>query len=325
MLSTQSTQQDLLTGDDIISEQLFIFALNRPKMKIAIFGREINEDAFKPFQDFCQFADKRNIALGFFRPLYEFLVEQNFITPKNCFIYDAIEHTKTYDFMFSIGGDGTFLRAARIIGKSNTPIVGINTGRLGFLADVDINEMTLLLEDLIAGNYKTEDRSLLHLENTCTELDQCQYALNEIAILRSDTSSLIVINVFINDVFMNAYWADGLVISTPTGSTAYSMSAGGPIIYPGSSSIVLTPIAPHSLTVRPIVLPDSGVIRLKVESRSPQFLVSLDSRSTFFDTEKELIIRKADFNLKVLQREDHSFYETLRKKLMWGQDKRNIS
>ncbi len=292
-------------------------------MKIALFGREIKDDKLEAFKTFCQRAEELDIQLSIFAPLHDQLKDQGFHFPGEITLFDQLTEHDFPDFIISIGGDGTFLRTARMIGSNSIPIAGVNTGRLGFLADVPADEMSNLLNELAMNNHRIEKRALLHLENSCNQFQECQYALNEIAILRRDTSSLIIIHVYMNDEFLNSYWADGLIISTPTGSTAYNMSAGGPIVYPGSSSIVITPIAPHSLTVRPIVLPDDGLLTLKVESRSPNFLVSVDSRSTSIPTEQELTIRKADFKLPIVQLKNQNFYETLRTKLMWGNDKRN--
>lgn len=226
------------------------------------------------------------------------------------------------DVALSIGGDGTFLRTAARVNRQNIPILGINTGRLGFLADIGSNEVEDTLDELFKNYYKIEERTLLRLHTAERAFHGYNYALNEIAILKRDTSSMVTIHTFLNDDYLTSYQADGLVIATPTGSTAYSMSVNGPIILPQSNSIVLSPVAPHSLNVRPLVIPDSYEITLGVESRNKYFLVSLDGRSEIFPAGMQLKVSKADYTTKVIKRYNHTFYQTLRQKLMWGADTR---
>lgn len=226
------------------------------------------------------------------------------------------------DVALSVGGDGTFLRTAARINKKEIPILGINTGRLGFLADVSGMEIEDTLEEIFKNYYRAEDRTLLRLYTENHIFHGYNYALNEIAVLKRDTSSMITIHTSLNDEYLTSYQADGLVIATPTGSTAYSMSVNGPIMLPQSTGIVLSPVAPHSLNVRPLVIPDDYVITLTVESRSRNFLIALDGRSEVFAAGTQLTIRKADFTTKVIKRYNHTFYQTLREKLMWGADAR---
>jgi NAD+ kinase len=220
--------------------------------------------------------------------------------------------------VFSLGGDGTFLRTAAWVGRQNIPILGINTGRLGFLADINTGEIAYALNEITAGNYKIEERSLLQMESSLQSQEEYNCALNEIAVLKRDTSSMITIQAYLNDEFLTGYLGDGLLVATPTGSTAYSLSVNGPILIPQANNFVLSPIAPHSLNVRPLVIPEDYKIRLKVESRSNNFLVSLDGRSRVFSSGDELFIQKADFTIKIVKRFNQSFYETLRNKLLWG-------
>ncbi|MFB6317396.1 NAD kinase [Saccharicrinis sp. FJH54] len=294
-------------------------------MRIALFGREITEEYKAHFGEFIRQCQKAEIHFEISELLIEDVKQHGIELPSKINILDQHADLKSFDFVFSIGGDGTFLRSARLVGDSGIPIIGINTGRLGFLADVTLAEINEILDDIISGDYILEKRGLIKLHSDCNSFDNCNYALNDISVLRRDTSSLIVIHVFIDDQFLNSYWADGLIISTPTGSTAYSMSAGGPIVLPQSNSLVLTPLAPHSLTVRPLVIPDAQKIKINIESRSSNYLVSVDSHSMAFDINKELLITKADFTINVLKRKNNDFYETLRNKLLWGQDKRNQS
>lgn len=227
------------------------------------------------------------------------------------------------DIALSIGGDGTFLRTAKEIKDSDIPILGINTGRLGFLADINFHDLEETIKELFTGNYLIEERSLLKvIPNTTEQEINFEYALNEIAILKQDTSSMLTLHTYIDDDYLTSYQADGLIIATPTGSTAYSLSVGGPILMPKSSSLVLSPIAPHNLTSRPLVVNHDVVIKIKIESRSNTFLVSTDGYSKIYDTTTEIIVRKADHTIKVVKRKGHTFYETLRDKLLWGVDVR---
>jgi NAD+ kinase len=226
------------------------------------------------------------------------------------------------DVALSIGGDGTFLRTAARINKQGIPILGINTGRLGFLADIGSNDIEATLDNLFAGNYRIEERSLLRLHTEAHSYTGYNYALNEIAVLKRDTSSMLTIHTTLDGEYLTSYQADGLVIATPTGSTAYSMSVNGPIILPQSNSIVLSPVAPHSLNVRPLVIPDTTEIRLNVESRSDTFLIALDGRSEAFPTATECRISKASHTAKLLKPNNQTFYRTLREKLLWGTDVR---
>ncbi len=226
------------------------------------------------------------------------------------------------DMVISVGGDGTFLKAANKVGSKNIPILGINTGRLGFLADISPEEMPATFDEIYAGNYSVEERSVLQLSCEGKTLEIEPYALNEIAVLKRDTSSMISIRTAINGAYLTTYQADGLVIATPTGSTAYSLSVGGPIIVPHSGTIAITPVAPHSLNVRPIVIRDDWEITLDVESRSHNFLVAIDGYNESCDEGMRLTIRKAPYSVKVVKRFNHVFFDTLRTKMMWGADKR---
>jgi NAD+ kinase len=227
------------------------------------------------------------------------------------------------DMALSVGGDGTFLRTVLQIQKQNIPILGINTGRLGFLADVGSSQIDETLAELFGGRYRIEERSLLQLFTENQTFNGFNYALNEIAILKRDTASMITIHTYLNDDYLTSYLADGLLVATPTGSTAYSMSVNGPILLPQNSNFILSPVAPHSLNVRPIVIPDDFTITLRIESRTNSFLVSLDGRSEDLPDGIELKICKADFKTRLIKRLNNTFYQTLREKLMWGADVRS--
>ena len=227
--------------------------------------------------------------------------------------------------VYVIGGDGTFLKAASRVGKKNIPILGINTGRLGFLADISPEEMEETIDEIYNNHYKVEERSVLQLKCDDEKLMEYPYALNEIAVLKRDSSSMISIHTAINGAHLTTYQADGLVIATPTGSTAYSLSVGGPVIVPHSKTIAITPVAPHSLNVRPIVICDDWEITLDVESRSHNFLVAVDGRSESCKETTRLTISRADYSIKVVKRFNHIFFDTLRNKMMWGIDIRSLS
>lgn len=289
-------------------------------MKVGVFGSEYQ-------------AEKQNVIKRLFEKLRqqesEIYIDSRFYS----FLTDGLDYEPSVtgiligdefdlDVALSIGGDGTFLRTAARVNKQDIPILGINTGRLGFLADISSNEIEDALDELFKNYYRIEERTLLRLYTENHSFQGYNYALNEIAVLKRDTSSMITIHTFLDDEYLTSYQADGLVIATPTGSTAYSMSVNGPIILPKSSNVVLSPVAPHSLNVRPLVIPDSYTIKLRVESRNEYFLIALDGRSEIFPAGIELKISKADYTAKVVKRYNHTFYQTLREKLMWGADTR---
>jgi len=237
--------------------------------------------------------------------------------------FTELDHS--YDMLVSIGGDGTILRAVTFIGHLNIPIVGINTGRLGFLATISPEDIEMAIEQIVKKNYKISERSLLSVatqpENN--NLSLANFALNEVAVSRKNTTSMIIIETYLDDEYLTSYWADGLIISTPTGSTGYSLSCGGPVITPKANNFVLTPIAPHNLNARPLVIPDNTEIRLRVDGREDHFLMSLDSRIVTISNETTVHIKKAEFVLNMVELSHESFLGTLRKKLLWGEDKRN--
>lgn len=259
----------------------------------------------------------------------EIYVQRNFythLTTEMNLKYDVAGIVDNEDFeadmAISIGGDGTFLRTASIVGKKEIPILGINAGRLGFLSDIPEDGMDEALSDVLMGKYRIEERTQLQLSTEDKTFEGFNYALNEVAILKQDTASMITMHVIINGEFLASYEADGLIVATPTGSTAYSLSAGGPIITPTAANFILTAVAPHSLSFRPLVVEDNSIITLDIESRNRSFLVSLDGRSNVFDSGTRLAIKKADFPLKIVKRVGHTFFGTLRDKLMWGADPR---
>jgi len=227
------------------------------------------------------------------------------------------------DFFISIGGDGTFLDAILYVKDSMTPMLGINSGRLGFLANVAKKRIEISLDKLFNGKYKIETRVLLKLESKMDIFGDNNFALNELTIHKKDSASMITVHAYMNGEYLNSYWADGLIIATPTGSTAYSLSVGGPLVVPNSANFIISPIAPHNLTVRPLVVPDNFEFTFEVESRNKQFLIAMDSRSESINEGIELKIKKAKFGVNIIHFDDQTFYKTLRNKLMWGIDRRN--
>ena len=264
-----------------------------------------------------------NCELYVHRTFADFLNKEAGISTNSFQYYDHDQGIPSgVQFLFSLGGDGTFLESVRLAGEMGIPIIGINTGRLGFLANIARDEIEESLDMLFNDNYTVEERSLIRLDTNFGPLGKINTALNEVTIHKKSIS-MITIQAELDGEFLNSYWADGLIISTPTGSTAYSMSVGGPIVYPGSESFIISPISPHNLTVRPLVIPDKIKIKLKVLSRSDKYLVAIDSRSYEVDTRTEISLSRAGYCVKMVNFPNHSFYNTLRNKLMWGADRRN--
>ena len=227
------------------------------------------------------------------------------------------------DCLISLGGDGTILDAVTIIGNKNIPILGINFGRLGFLAGIGKEELTLAVDALVSGTYITDKRILIHLDSDAPLFGNSPFALNEFGIHKRDTSPMIKIHTYLNGEFLNSYWADGLVVSTPTGSTGYNMSCNGPIVFPDSSSFCITPVAPHNLNIRPIIVPDSNIVSFEVEGRSDEFICTLDARKEIVDKNIQLAVKKENFTISLIRLNENSFLSMLRSKLTWGLDKRN--
>jgi NAD+ kinase len=230
---------------------------------------------------------------------------------------------KHLDLMISLGGDGTLLQTVSYVGASETPVLGINTGRMGFLATIAQEDALAALENFWQGNHSLDKRTLLQLEDFGVPTVETYFALNEVAFLRRDSSSMIAIHASINGGLRTTYWADGLIVTTPTGSTGYSLSCGGPIVLPSAHNLVITPVSPHNLSVRPLVVPDSAVLSFKVESRNRKFLVTLDGRSRATNTDVELTVRKAPFQAHLVKVDQHNIFDLLRRKLHWGLDVRN--
>ena len=294
-------------------------------MKIAVHGREFPADSAPYVQRVFEEFANHNIEFKTSGSFMKILRESGIKTASES-TYDNHTEINDADFMFSLGGDGTLLEALGIIGKHETPILGVNFGRLGFLASVQPEDISQALNQLTNGNYSLDSRTLLNAQADFELFDKgTNFALNEVAISKTDTSSMIIINAYINGEFLNSYWADGLMVSTATGSTGYSLSCGGPLVMPHSANFILTPICPHNLFVRPMVVSDSSTITLRVESRSKNFLISMDSRAKIISNDEGVTIevKKSDFNARLVTLEGKDFLNTLRQKLGWGKDVRN--
>lgn len=292
-------------------------------MRIALYGTPFSEQYTKYIQYLVTRLENENVQIIGHKDYLAFLQGKIIFqsTPSEFDAYESLKNNA--DYLFSIGGDGTLLSAITLIRDSNIPIIGINTGRLGFIASVSTDQLDATLTDLFKQNYQIKQRALLCLESENHLFGNENFALNEVAILKKDSSSMIQIDVFLDDEFLNSYRADGLVVSTPTGSTGYSLSSGGPIVMPGTNNIIITPIAPHNLNVRPFVLSDKNILRLKVVDRAKIALVALDSRFRSFETSTEFTIKAADFRINLVEFASNSFISTIRNKLMWGIDKRS--
>lgn len=293
-------------------------------MKIALYGLTVNPEFFEEILRLFDLFKEKEIESYVYRPFLEYLQQDCGIHPEISGQFEnGDDLPDDISYLFSLGGDGTLLKSFMIAKNGSIPIVGINSGRLGFLSDISRDEIDKALNDILEGDIIIDERTVLELEIVNNNQSEIQYALNEITVTKLDSSSMINIHTYVNDEFLNTYWADGLIIATPTGSTAYSLSVGGPILTPDSENFVISPIAPHNLTVRPLVVPDHHSITLQIEGRGLHFLTSVDSKSEPLYFSEMLKIRKAPFKVKTIRLKDHSFFSTLRNKLMWGVDKRN--
>jgi NAD+ kinase len=293
-------------------------------IKIAIFGNSINEE-FNPYlESIFTLLPEEKAKKVIFKPFYESLPEnirKLIIDPD--FFSSPKDLDKNIDVFLSIGGDGTFLESVTYVQDSGIPIAGINSGRLGFLANIARNEIEPAIKKILSRTYSLEERELIQLNSPKDLFGNCNYALNELTVSKKDSSSMITIHTYLNGQFLNTYWADGLIIATPTGSTAYSLSLGGPIVVPDAKNFIITPIAPHNLTVRPMVVPNNQELMLKIEGRDENYLLSLDRRYESIQPGIEIKINKAKFKIKVIKHDERTFFSTLREKFMWGLDKRN--
>lgn len=293
-------------------------------MKIALYGLSVNSDFIDELLRLFDLFNEKSVECFVYSPFLQYLQQDYGIKPNVSGEFEIGDDLpEDVSFLVSLGGDGTFLKSFMVAKNKSIPMVGINSGRLGFLSDISRDEIEKALNNILEGNIYIDERTVLELEIVKNGISEIFYALNEITVTKLDSASMINIHAFVNGEFLNTYWADGLIIATPTGSTAYSLSAGGPILSPDSENFVICPIAPHNLTVRPMVVPDHHSITLQVEGRGLHFLTSIDSKSETIYFTEILKIKKASFKVKTIRLKDHTFFSTLRNKLMWGADKRN--
>ncbi len=291
-------------------------------MKIAIHGRTVKQDMLRYIEEIFEELSKQHVGI---------VISESFKKKNEDCGYDLSQFQaykkksdlEAVNFIFSLGGDGTLLETITHIDRLEIPILGVNMGRLGFLATIAKTNIKSALKLFFEGKYKLDSRSLIHIDSVPNIYGELNYALNEFAIMKKDSASMVVVNCYIDGEYLNTYWADGLMVSTPTGSTGYSLSCGGPVVLPQSSNFIITPVSPHNLNVRPMVVSDSSVISFEIESRGLNFLTSLDSRSYTVDNKVRLSVRKENFCVKLIRLEGYTFLDTLRNKLNWGYDSRN--
>lgn len=285
-------------------------------MKVAIFGNTHRQETISTIKELLLFLSQEGIQAVLDTNIHQVLSQECFPLP-----ITAMQPQEEADWALSVGGDGTFLTTAAAVGQ-RMPIIGLNTGRLGFLADISPADMQEAFAKLLAGHYTLEQRSLLEVKAENAQLTLPSHALNEVALLKQDLSSMISVSVYLDGQFLHTYQADGLMVATPTGSTAYSLSVGGPILTPQTQNFILAPVATHSLNVRPMVIADNTLIELQVSSRSNSFLLSVDGQSQALNDAVKITLRKAPYTVKTIRIDGHSFFQTLKTKLMWGADKR---
>ena len=292
-------------------------------MNIAIFGRDVSPEFYPALQKFFELLELHDAGIRIYEDFYQHLsghVRFRHVPQ----VYSTHEQLQNgTNILVSIGGDGTLLDTITLVRDSGIPVLGINTGRLGFLSSIAVEDIHAVTDALIHGNYHLDKRSLIQLNAPGALFGEVNFALNELTVLKRDNSSMIAINAYVDDLYLNTYWADGLIVATPTGSTGYSLSCGGPIISPGSNTLVITPIATHNLTVRPIIIDDKSHVKLRISGRTQEYLVILDSRSKPLSTSVELSVTKAPFCMNLLCIGQKDFFKTIRNKLAWGFDKRN--
>ncbi len=293
-------------------------------MRILIYGQRVAQKQLPYIQELLVAVGEERIEMAMYRPFYHKLKEYLPI-PEDTLLIDSPSDIDDHpiDFVITLGGDGTILSAVTLIRDRQIPILGINMGRLGFLASIENKFAAQAIHKLAIGMYTVDDRTMLYLETTGDIFENERFALNDFTLHKRDTSSMITIHTYINGDFLTSYWADGLIVATPTGSTGYSLSCGGPIIFPKSGNFVITPVAPHNLNVRPIVVSDESVISFEIEGRSSAYLCTLDSRFEPITPDLQLAVRKCDFTTRLVLPDNFSFMKTIHDKLTWGTDSRN--
>jgi len=294
-------------------------------MKIAIYSRLVKLADIAFLRRLFKVLAEQKIEVWIYEPYYQQLYSHvNFIIPPQVF-NDGDDLSQRVQYLWSIGGDGTLLNTITLVKNTGVPVLGINIGRLGLLADVNPTDIKAALHTLKNKEYSIDKRTLLSLHSNLPLFNGVNYALNEFTIHKRDSSSMITIHTYVNGIFLNSYWADGIIVATPTGSTAYSLSCGGPIMYPSSQTFIVTPVAPHNLNVRPVVIPDTTTLSFEIEGRGDNFLCTLDSRYETIDKSYSLSVKKANFTLNLVRMRGINFFSTIRSKLMWGQDSRGYN
>lgn len=292
-------------------------------MLFALYNRVFEDSDIPLLQYTFQILREHQVQVAVYKDFYERMLPHVEFKEMPLLFTGYHDLNRSTSCMISLGGDGTMLDTICFIGDTGIPVIGINLGRLGFLAAIPQNEIDIALRALIRGAYSIDKRNLLHLDSSVPLFGESPFALNEFTLHRKDSSSMIKIHTYLNGEFLNTYWADGLIVSTPTGSTGYSLSCNGPLVFPQTSSFVITPVAPHNLNIRPIVVPDDNVISFEVEGRTDNFLCTLDSRVETITRSVQLAIKKEDFSINLIRLDEHNFLKTIRQKLYWGIDSRN--
>jgi NAD+ kinase len=293
-------------------------------MKIAIYGRQFNNTVLPHVQQIFNILADNDIEV-YVHDKYNQFITGKILSPQKLYTYQNYQDliSSKVDVMISLGGDGTLLDTVTLIRDSNIPVIGINFGRLGFLASINKDEIASAIKSLINKEFTLDKRVQLCIESELNLFGNENFALNDVTIHKRDTSAMMIVHAYLNGDFLNSYWADGLIVATPTGSTAYSLSCGGPIVLPRSGNMVVTPISPHNLNVRPIVLSDTNVLSFEIEGRSSKYLLTCDSRTEVIDTSIKVSVRKADFGINLIRLNNENYLSTLRNKLLWGIDTRN--
>lgn len=294
-------------------------------MRVAIYSRVIDQSDHSEIQELFQELETQNIVPVIYQPFFEQIIHTVKFRQQqeiSTFAHSG-DLDESIEFIISLGGDGTLLDTVTLVRNKKIPILGINFGRLGFLASIGKKELKIAVEAMVDRSFIVDKRSLIHLDADRPLFGETPYALNEFAIHKTDISPMIKIHTYLNGEFLNTYWADGLIVSTPTGSTGYSLSCGGPIVFPESGSFVITPVAPHNLNVRPIIVPDDNIISFEIEGRSDQFICALDSRREIVTRNIQLAVKREKFDVSIIRLNENNFLRTLRNKLSWGLDTRN--
>ncbi|MFT7380378.1 MAG: NAD+ kinase [Roseivirga sp.] len=291
-------------------------------MKIALHGKNIAKEAIPCVQDLVNILREKNITIALTHDFQKQLKKVKIDVLSNE-VLEPGDDMSGIDFIMSLGGDGTMLDTIAYTAKYETPIVGINLGRLGFLATTPRSEVRIAVEALIGGKFEVESRSLIHVDSSEDLFAPNNFGLNEFTIVKKETSSMIVVHTYVDDEYLNSYWADGLIVSTPTGSTGYSLSCGGPLVHPRLKNFIITPVSPHNLNVRPIIVSDQSKITFEIEGRTNKFMVSLDSRSCSVDDKVKISVKRESFEAKLIRFDHNKYFDTLRQKLNWGVDARN--